>query len=254
MPYATICGKCIFYLRRPGRDPVAPAVLFIHGAGGNALLWGRVLQHLPRVSAIAVDLPGHGRSAGPGCTAIAAYSQAVLALAEALHLERLVLAGHSMGGAVALDLALNAPWRLQALVLVAVAAPLPVAPALLQQLAEDPAPARQWIIDAGYGPGIPAAARELGAKQLAQVAPAVLHGDFLACSAYDARPRLAEISAPALLLCGSEDRLTPPRRMQALRDGLPKSRLEIVPGAGHMLPLERPEAVGEAISRLLASL
>ena len=254
MPHVTVGGQRLFYLRRAADGQSGPVVLLLHGAGGNALLWGRVLNALPGVNAIALDLPGHGRSAGPGRSSIAAYCDDVLGLAERLHLDDLVLAGHSMGGAVALDVALRQPSRLRALVLMSVAARLFVAPALLQQLVEDPAKARQWIIDTGYGPQTLAEARELGARQLAEVAPEVLHGDFFACSVYDARLRLSEVGRPALVLCGAEDRLTPPSCVRALQEGLPAAYLELVPCAGPMLPLECPQAGAGAMGRFLSSL
>ncbi len=252
MPYISVDGQRLFYLRHARHGQGRP-VIFLHAAGGNALLWGRVLQHLPDTRAIAFDLPGHGRSAGPSCSTIGAYGDAVLALADALQLEQPVLAGHSMGGAIALDLALHWPSRVRALVLMSVTARLFVAPALLQQLVEDPAKARQWIVDTGYGPQTLAQAREMGANQLAQVAPEVLHGDFVACSVYDARPHLPEVRCPALVLCGAEDRLTPPKYVRALQEGLPRATLELVPGAGHMLPLESPEEVAAAMARFLGS-
>lgn len=253
MPYIVADGRRLHYVQR-ARGRSGPPLLFLHGAGGNALLWGRLLQHLPGLPAMAVDLPGHGRSAGPGHRAIPDYAQIVLAALEALRLEGVVLVGHSMGGAIALETALHDPTRLCGLILMSVTARLFVAPALLQQLVEDPAQARQWIVDTGYGPETRAQARQLGARQLAEVAPEVLHGDFVACSLYDARPRLPEITIPALVLCGSQDRLTPPKYVRALQEGLPAAQLELVPGAGHMLPLERPAEVAALTGRFLASL
>ena len=253
MPYVTTPSVRLFYVRRPSRQPESPSVLFIHGAGGNALLWGRVLNRLPSADCIALDLPGHGRSSGPACSSIQAHSAAVLGLATALGLHDLVVVGHSMGGAVALQVALSEPSRVRALVLLSTSARLFVAPALLEQLAADPAQAREWIVEAGYGPETPAQTRLVGARQLAQVPPEVLHGDFMACSNVDYRNRLVEVRCPALVLCGSEDRLTPPRYVRALQEGLPAARFELIPRTGHMLPLECPEAVAEAIARFLDS-
>jgi len=254
MPYVTTAsGQCLFYVRRSGGSDSYPPILLIHGAGGNALLWGSVLHALSGVDALALDLPGHGRSAGPSCSTVADQSARVLELADALRLARLVVAGHSMGGAVALDLALRAPSRVEALVLMSTTARFSISPTVLQQLSEDPGQVRQWMIETGYGPQTLAEARHLGAKQLAQVPVAVLHNDLLACSLYDATARLPEIRCPALVLCGSEDRLTPPEHVRALQAGLMAARFELVPGAGHMLPLERPGAVAEAILRFLHS-
>ncbi len=254
MPYVTTPSERLFYVRRSSRQAGSPSVLFIHGAGGNALLWGRVLNRLPSADSIALDLPAHGRSSGPARRSIEAHSAAVLELAGALGLDDPVVAGHSMGGAVALHIALSEPARVRALILMSTSARLFVAPALLEQLVVDPAQAREWIVETGYGPETPAQARLLGARQLAQVPPEVLHGDFLACSNVDYRHRLAEVRCPTLVLCGSEDRLTPPRYVRALQEGLPAARFELIPQAGHMLPLECPELVAEAIARFLDSL
>lgn len=253
MPYADTPLGRIFYVRRGTAHACAAPLLFIHGAGGNALLWGATLNRLPGVDGVALDLPGHGRSPGPGLATIGAYGAAALALADALGLAELVLVGHSMGGGVALELALAQPERVRGLVLLSTTARLYVAPTLLQQLVDDPAAARRWIVETGYGPQTAEGTRRLGCAQLARVAPSVLHGDFVACSAFDARARLAEVRAPALVVCGAEDRLTPPKYVRALAEGLASARFEVIPGAGHMLPMEAPAAVAEAVLRFLSS-
>jgi len=185
---------------------------------------------------------------------VAGYAGAVLALADALGLAEFALAGHSLGGAVALELALCEPDRVRALIVISATARIAVAPALLQQLESDPATARQWIVEAGYGPATPARTREMGLEQLASVPPEVLLGDFGACSTFDVRARLGEVRAPALVLCGSEDLLSPPKYVRALAEGLPNARFELLSGAGHMLPMEEPEATAAAIASFLASL
>lgn len=254
MPYIDTPNQHLFCVRRASGRSDAPRVLFIHGAGGNALLWGRVLNCLPDADCLALDLPAHGRSSGGPSSDLSTYTSAVLELVQALELRSLVIAGHSMGGAIALAVALHDPGRVRALILISTTARLLVSPALLEQLAADPAAARQWIVETGYGPQTLAQTRRLGIQQLAQVAPEVLRGDFLACSNVDLRPRLPEIACPALVLCGSEDRLVSLKYARALQEGLPQARFQLIPAAGHMLPLEAPEAVAEAISAFLAAL
>lgn len=254
MPHATTRQGRLFYLRRAAARPGSVPVLFVHGAGGNALLWGAVLNGLRGLDTLAIDLPGHGRSPGPGSASISAYADATLALADALRLPELVLAGHSMGSAVALELALREPGRVCGLALLSATARMVVAPVLLQQLVEDPPAARRLIVEAGYGPEVGERLRRLGAEQLAGVAPEVLHSDFCACSAFDVRSRLGEVRCPALVLCGSEDRLTPSKYVRALAEGLPNARFQLLPGAGHMLPMEAPEAVAKALLPFLTSL
>jgi pimeloyl-ACP methyl ester carboxylesterase len=70
---------------------------------------------------------------------------------------------------------------------------------------------------------------------MAETRPAVLHGDFLACDSFDVTERLAEIQQPGLVVCGELDRMTPLRGGQFLADALPAGRLEVIPGAGHMV-------------------
>jgi pimeloyl-ACP methyl ester carboxylesterase len=82
----------------------------------------------------------------------------------------------------------------------------------------------------------------------------VAHGDFRACDAFDVMARVGEIRAPAIVVCGAEDRLTPPKHAELLRDRIPGARLELVPGAGHMVTVEAPDRVAGAIEGLLASL
>jgi 3-oxoadipate enol-lactonase/3-oxoadipate enol-lactonase/4-carboxymuconolactone decarboxylase len=72
---------------------------------------------------------------------------------------------------------------------------------------------------------------------------AVTHGDLEACDAFDVSARLGEVRVPALVACGSEDRMTPPRLSRSLAEGIPAGRLEVGDGAGHMLPLEAPARV-----------
>ena len=94
----------------------------------------------------------------------------------------------------------------------------------------------------------------LGVRQLAVGDPEVLYGDFVACHAYDVRDRLGEIRAPAAIVCGTRDRMTPPKYAFFLRDNLPGAELHLVEGAGHMVLLERPQAVVQALTALLERL
>src|SRR5215212_8694137 len=106
----------MFYLKR-GRS--GPALVCIHGAGGTHAHWGYQLRDLSAVAQVyAIDLPGHGRSAPPGRGSIAGYAAALYDWMDTLGLDRAALIGHSMGGAVALWMALEAPERVAGLGLV----------------------------------------------------------------------------------------------------------------------------------------
>jgi pimeloyl-ACP methyl ester carboxylesterase len=159
-----------------------------------------------------------------------------------------------MGGAIALWSALSYPDDLAGLVLIATGARLRVAPALLEELASDYPVAVDTIIARSLAPGAdPRLTRRLREAMVAVPAD-VAAADFQACNVFDAMGRLDEIRAPALVIVGSEDRMTPPRYAEFLQAHLPASRLVRVEGAGHMVHVERPREVNEAIRRFLDAL
>lgn len=238
--------------RRPAAGELP--LLLVHGAGGSHLHWPAELRRLPGHPVIVPDLPGHGRSAGPGREAVDDYAAALVDLLDRLQLPRLVVGGHSMGGAVALAVALAHPYRVAALVLIGTGARLRVAPALLDLVKVDPPAAISIMVDWSFGPAAPDAVRFLGREALSAVDPAVLYADLLACDRFDIRHRLSEIDAPALVIGATEDRLTPPRFSEFLAEHLPHAHLHLLPDTGHMMALERPAEVAAAVGAFLAAL
>lgn len=246
----------LYYAEHNGADPLAPPVVLIHGAGGSHLDWPLEIRRLPGYHLYVVDLPGHGRSQGSGCQSIQAYAEALLAWHAALNLPQVAWVGHSMGSAVALWLGRYAPQTVRGLGLLGGGARLRVNPDLLEAAPNEftfPQAVAQ-IIAWSYGAGTPAATLELATERLSTTRPAVLHGDLVACNAFDLTGELTEIRKPVLALTGSEDRMTPPRYAQFLGQSLPYATLQILPGAGHMLMIEQPEAVASALGAFLSSL
>lgn len=227
----------------PAATADAPTLLLIHGAGGRAADWPDALCALPEAHVAALDLPGHGSAPGPVCASAEASAAAVLALITAEGWPRVVLAGHSMGGAVALSAALRADAALRGLILIGTGAHLPVNPALLAAAQSDPERARQLI--ARYA----LSADSSPAARAAQdgMETAVLAADLAACAAFDVRERLAEIRLPTLILAGSRDRMTPPEQSRFLAERLPYVQLAILE-AGHFIAQEQPAAVAAAVA------
>lgn len=254
MSTVQVMGAEGFYV---GRRPVPerqPPVVLIHGAGGSHQLWLYQVRDLPGTCTYAPDLPGHGRSQGPGRDSIAAYGDWLVAFLDAIGVEKAVLVGHSMGGGIALDVALRYPGRVAGLGLVATGARMRVAPALLEQLQEDPEAAVHLIAEWSYGPEAAEEMVRQGRRQMLQTPPDVLYGDFAACDAFNVRDRLGQIRAPAFLLFGTQDRMTPAKHAPALRDALPDAVLHLVEGAGHMILVEQPQAVTRALTAFLDSI
>jgi pimeloyl-ACP methyl ester carboxylesterase len=157
---------------------------------------------------------------------------------------------------VALGLALEAPGRVAGLLLVGTGARLRVTPEILAASA-DPGRAREvaeGLAAVTFGAAAPAALREEYTLGLLAQAPGVLHADFTACDGFDVMARLPAIRAPARVVVGGEDRLTPPRYATFLREALPGEGLDLVPGAGHMVAWEAPGAVVAAGEGLLAGI
>jgi len=170
---------------------------------------------------------------------------------DAVGVSRGVLVGHSMGGAIAQMTALMAPERVAGLVLVGTGARLRVAPALLDGILQDARGALALITEWAWGPEADPAMVARGRQMMARVNPRVVWGDFAACDRFDIRERVGEITAPTLVITGSEDRMTPPKFGQWLAERIPGARFVLVEGAGHMVMLEKPDQVASAVREWL---
>ncbi len=252
MPRVLIDNQPLFY--RLSANDLAnrkPPLLLIHGAGGAHMHWPASLRRLPDWNVYAIDLPGHGKSAGPGRDSIAAYCDVVYGFVQALGLERAVLAGHSMGGAIVQEFALHYPGRLAGVVLVGTGARLRVAPAILDGIRSDFAATARLITDWVYDRNAPAQLKRLYLQRYLENDPDVLYGDFLACDQFDRRADVARIATPTLVVCGTNDVMTPPKFSESLAQSLPNARLALVPNAGHMALLEASEEVTGEVAEFL---
>jgi len=203
------------------------------------------------ITIYAPDLPGHGHSNGTGRAKIADYADWLLAFLDALSVEQATLAGHSMGGAIALDLALRHPDRVAGLILIATGARLRVLPAILEGLLQDFEATLDLIVRSAFGPEAPESVVRLSRQRMAATSPAVLHDDFRACDAFDVRDRLGQIQVPTLVICGTADQLTPAKYAAYLQEHIPGASLVLIEGAGHMVMLEKPDVVAEAVAHFL---
>lgn len=251
MPFTSAGSQPLFYAVR-GAAAARP-VVFLHGAGGSRLLWGHQLAALAGVARpLALDLPGHGRSSGPGRTGMDAYASAVVSFLQQVAKVPAVLVGHSMGGGIALTVALMRPDLICGLVLIGTGARLRVVPGLLDTVDEDFPSAVGLVGQFAFAPGAPESMVRRSRRILEETGPRTLRGDFVACDRFDVMSSLSEIRLSTLIVCGAEDRLTPAKYSTFLAERIAGSRLAIVPAAGHMVMLERPAAVSDAILAFLA--
>jgi len=254
MPYAKLDTGKLFYAQSRGRGPGAPTLVLIHGAGGSHLHWPAELRRLPGATVSALDLPGHGRSDGPGCDSVAAYVAVLIGFLDATGTERAVLVGHSMGGAISQMTALTHPGRVAGLVLVGTGARLRVAPAILDGILDDFDAAIDLVTRFAWAKDAPQELTRRGRQMMAQTPPEVIHGDFTACDAFDVLQRLGEIDAPTLVVTGTADLLTPHKYGAFLAEHIPNARLVTVEAGGHMMALEQPVPVARAVAEFISTL
>jgi len=248
-----------------GSRPVvaaAPSVVFVHGAANDHSVWAlqaRYFAYHGR-NVLAVDLPGHGRSAGPALPSVEALATWLAALLDAAGIAQAALVGHSLGALAALATAARIPARVTHLALLGPAVPMPVSEALLAAARSDEHVAYEMINAWSFS-----AAKKLGgnrqpgvwmtgnAMRLMERMPAgVLHADLAACNAYaDGLAAARAVHCPVLLLQGGRDLMAPPAATTALAQALPDARSVTLPDCGHALMAEQPDAVLDALRGFL---
>ncbi|MGE5841679.1 MAG: alpha/beta fold hydrolase [Deltaproteobacteria bacterium] len=233
-----------------------PSLLFVHGAGGSAEIWQDQVGFFEGLhSVFRIDLPGHGGSGRSGEDRIRTYAERVRLCSEKLFAKSpFVLVGHSMGGAIVLDLALDPPPGLRGLVLVGSGAKLAVTHAIFQMLSEDPGAFFRSIDQFAFSLTAPQALRDRFIRMTRQCPLAVIFNDFKACDHFDIRSRLQEIKLPTLVVCGEEDQLTPVKYSRYLHENVAGSCLVLIPGAGHLVMAEQSDLFNRAVLSFLNGL
>jgi pimeloyl-ACP methyl ester carboxylesterase len=195
-------------------------------------------------------LPGHPR--GDGMDRASDYAAWVAGEIEAVPAPR-TLVGHSLGGAVALELALARPDLVDGLVLVATGARLPVPDHALERIGTDFRAECERVVRASF---VAQDERRIERSVEAMMAtgPQTLAGDYRACRAYDVRERLGEVRVPTLVISAAEDPLTPVWMGEELARGLPSALMAVVPEASHLLIIEAARAVNLLLAAYLARL
>lgn len=237
-------------------DPSQPLTLLVHGAGMNRTVWSLQTRWLAHhgVSAVAIDLPGHGTSPDTERTSIADYADWLTGVVDAAG-RPVHLVGHSMGTFIAIEVANRT--AVASITLVGTAASMPVHPALLEAAENNDPLAAQLMSGWAFAPASKTAphpspgATMVGGTQalIAQAGPGVLHRDLAMCAAYDqAVESMAAADAPTTFLLGKADRMTPVANAQPLIDAATEPSVHVVPGVGHMIQVEAPSRTREVIA------
>lgn len=235
------------------------SLIFIHGSGGDHTAWlTQYAQFKEKYNIAAIDLPGHGRSEGSGESHVKDYSVWINKLLEALGLNKPILVGHSLGAATALQFAIDHPEKIAGIACLGGGVKMPVNPFMLEFLKTSPAEMPAEIIDLMCKFSLAKENRSrLSAvlqKNVSQSKVNILYGDLSACNELDLTGDAEKITVPALIICGAEDKMTPPDLSRELAAKIKNSSLEIITSAGHMVMLERPDEFKMSLDKFAASI
>jgi pimeloyl-ACP methyl ester carboxylesterase len=238
-------------------DAGQPTIVFVHGAANDHSVWmlqSRYFAHHGR-NVLALDLPGHGRSGGEPLASVEAIAEWLGGLIDAARLARVALVGHSMGALACLELA-SRRSDVDALALLGPAVPMAVNEALIDAARRNEHVALELINGWSHS-----AAHQLGGNRqpglwmmgqslrlLERTRPGVLHVDLAACSRYEnGLAAAAKVRCPTLLLLGARDQMAPARNAAPLVQALQDARTVTLPGTGHAMMTEAPDAVLDAL-------
>ena len=248
-------------------DPALPCVMFVPGAMHDHSGWTLLARWCAHhgFCVLALDQPGHGRSAGPPLPSVEALADWTLALMSAAGVQKATLVGHSMGTLIALEAAARAPERTTRLVLLGSAYPMKVSDALLNTAREAPYRAIDMVNALSIstlaskpshpGPGmwVHGSNRALMRNQQALSDEVNLfEHDFRVCDAYRGGTlAMAQVNCPTTLIVGERDQMTPPKATKELAAAL-QAKVVTVP-TGHLMPAEAPDAVLAALRQALGA-
>jgi pimeloyl-ACP methyl ester carboxylesterase len=254
-----VAGQRVYaYTGTRAFSPALPTIVFVHGAANDHGVFALQSRYFAwhRMNAVAVDLPGHGRSAGDALPSVEALADWLHAVVDALDVREASLVGHSLGSLAVLECASRHPERVQRVALLGPSVPMPVSEDLLEAAARNEHVAYElingWSFAAGSqlgGNQVPGMWMTGNAMRLMERSrDGLLANDLLACHRYaHGLDAAARVRCPALVIIGARDVMAPPRNAKALIGALADVRTVTLPETGHSLMAERPGEVLDAL-------
>ena len=250
MPFFEYNGKKILYQFREKEKE--RAIIFIHGSGENSHLWKEQLNGLVlNYSLVAIDLPSHAESGEFSELSLNLYVDVVKKIVDFLNLNKIILCGHSLGGAIAQEYFFKNPKEVFALILCGTGARLRVSPMILNTLKNN---YQEFLNGLPIGAFYRKTSKEIKKALVIEIAktnPEVTLADFKICDNFDVMDKVASINVPCLIVCGNEDKLTPIKYSQYFKDNIKNSKLVIIKNAGHMVMVEKPKELNQAIQQFI---
>ncbi len=226
-------------------------LVLIHGAGSSSLSFYYQLRHFRNSKAI--DLPGH--PSGKPCDTVDGYVEWVRGFITARRYKDVVLGGHSMGGAIAMEYALRYPEELRGLILMGTGARLRVKPEFLEHSGEADAENGSWLErQRSYFTGVESDIVNALMMRAREVGPHVERTDLMACNRFDVMQEVEGIRLPTAIICGKDDQMTPVKYSDYLSAKIKGSKKHIIPEAQHFVQLQQYRKVNQTIETFLKRL
>ena len=243
-------GKKIFYELNESKLK-EKAIIFVHGSGGSTYTWKDQISKLDvSYSVVAFDLPSHSKTEDFPSISLDLYVETLKALLDTLKFNEIILAGHSLGGAVIQDFYFKYPNKVSALILMGSGARLRVSQNIFKLTQHN----FQGFLDqypAAFDRKTSKEIYEPVVNRVALINPEVIYTDYKICDNFDIMDKVQEISVPCLIICGNQDILTPPKYAKYFHDKIKSSELVLINRAGHFVMLEKPEEVNQAIKEFI---
>jgi len=252
MPYFNFQDQKLFFQITESKSN--KAIIFIHGSGEGSQIWKNQLELDLDYNLIALDLPSHFNSDYYSKVSLGLYLDAVIALVDHLRYQEVILCGHSLGGAIAQAYYFKYPRDLKALILIATGARLRVSPNILEATKDNFQQYLDWIPSGAFYRKTPEDVVQEYVNDTAKMKPMVTFADYKICDLFDTLNNTHKINLPCLIICGDKDILTPPKYSKYFKEKIKNSKLEIIKKAGHLVMLEQPEEVNEAIVNFVSKL
>jgi 3-oxoadipate enol-lactonase len=235
-------------------DEAAPVLVLANSLAATLEMWDAQVPALTeRFRTLRYDHPGHGYSGADEIDGIESLARGVLQLLDDLELERVSFCGLSIGGAVGMRLALDAPTRFERLVLACTSARFGP-PEFWQQRAdlvraEGVAAVADVVLERWFTPAFP------DVQRFREMFLATDDETYAQCCEairdWDARDALHVVRSPTLVISAADDPSTPPEHQALIAEAIPGARLETIPGARHLANVEFPEPFNRAVLSFL---
>ena len=244
-------GKKIFYEIKKAESK--NFLIFIHGSGSDSGIWRYQFDIDNNYNLVALDLPSHSRSDKFETLSLELYVDVLQKFVGSLNYEKIILCGHSLGGAVIQSYYFAYPNFVNKLILVGTGARLRVSPVILDTLKKNFDKFLEDLPIVAFSRKTPTNIINEYVKETSKIGPEVTYRDFSICDKFDTMNMTSNIKIPIIIVTGKEDKLTPVKYSNYFKEKTTNSELFIIEDAGHMIMIEQPKLFNEIIKENIDS-